>query len=463
MNAADWRIWPVVLALVCTPLGTAVAAPQTTPSQAAVADARRLLRALSEASNVTDQDRKRLEGLISSLGAPTFKERESATQALSLADPSIIPLLEKACLQEDPEIRLRVPSIIKAIERHTATNSDTLAMASAIDTLVMAKDKELPNLLIGALSSAERDVRHTAEYGLLRVTGLDFGYCASAPPASRADAVARWQKWWATAGSTFDFAQAAQHLTTGILIADDQGRKIHLLNLDSGNLIWTRDVGGVCYAADMTTSDRCVIAMGSSVVEYDGDGKEKWKPARLDPATRTIYDARLLPNNNKLICCVDDGCVVEASPDGRVVWQIQGLSSPGAAERLADGNTLISVNHGGKVVEVNNGGAVVWQKDGLNNPSDATRLLNGNILIAEWGARRIVEVDRRGEIVWQYRCNGNPASAFRLANGTTLIQEEGKTFVVGNDGKVVRELFKCTQRYGKARPVRLPGRGNQSI
>ncbi len=71
------------------------------------------------------------------------------------------------------------------------------------------------------------------------------------------------------------------------------------------------------------------------------------------------------------------------------------------ADRLLNGNTLIALFTPGKVIEVTPKGKVVWELEGLGPLLDADRLPNGHTLVAQNGA--VAEYDAKGKKVWSMK------------------------------------------------------------
>jgi hypothetical protein len=125
---------------------------------------------------------------------------------------------------------------------------------------------------------------------------------------------------------------------------------------------------------------------------------------------------RLTPAGNYLVPHMDLNKVVEYTPDGRAVWQVN-AASPWAAVRLQSGNTLISGGETGYVREVDRAGKTVWEidKDGLpgfplDNVREVSRLSSGDTLIDNYapdgekrGAAQLIEVTPDKRVVWALR------------------------------------------------------------
>lgn len=167
---------------------------------------------------------------------------------------------------------------------------------------------------------------------------------------------------------------------------------------------------------------------------------------------------------NILIADQFNNRVIEATPDGHIVW------SYGLGPKDFSPNSIIGVNDAqrvgsytlmagtgtppgvipeapngavdNRVILVNPAGEIVWQygmfgKTGsspnrLNTPVQCTWLPNMDVLITDQGNNRIIEVNLDKKIVWQYPgSNRNPAdqlnnpnSAELLENGHILISDE---------------------------------------
>ena len=59
----------------------------------------------------------------------------------------------------------------------------------------------------------------------------------------------------------------------------------------------------------------------------------------------------------------------------------------------------MTLRNKGAVIEIDRNGKVVFELSGLSSPSDADRLPNGNTIVAE--NTRVREFDRHGNETWQ--------------------------------------------------------------
>jgi len=432
------------------PAATSKPAP---PTAKQLAEARAILKRLTTPAALTDAEKRRAEKLIADLGADAWKVREAATKALSAMGPAILPLVTAAAGSKDAEVATRAAAVLKALEARTADAGTDLT--AAIDTLAVAADKTIVPALIGLLGHASAGVRYAAEYGLRRLAGQCFGYSAFAAPADRTAAAKKWRAWWAASKANFAFAEVRSPAPAGVLVADSTGLRVVAVTL-AGKAVWSRKVSVKPYCAAGLDNGHVIVGYASGpqhVVEYDRAFKPVWDTRAAGLGAGMIYDLRRLPNGNTLIAYVGAGHVTELTGAGKVIWQMKGLKSPGAAVRLPNGNTLIVENHGSRVLEADAAGKVVWQHGGLSNPCDAQKLPNGNVLICEWGRKRVIEVTPVGKVVWDRKCAGNVSAARRLPDGMTVlaVQKEG-VILVDARGKTIRKLHPYGG-YGKMRLV----------
>jgi outer membrane protein assembly factor BamB len=139
---------------------------------------------------------------------------------------------------------------------------------------------------------------------------------------------------------------------------------------------------------------------------------------------------RKLATGHYLVCHEGDGCVKEYDATGEVVWEYKlplgdRPRSPGhgpeghgvevyGAVRLANGNTLIAGGNNNRVVEVTPKGEIVWQVDQKDLPGITLAwvttlhvLPNGNVVIGNCHAGadnpQLIEVTREKKVVWTFK------------------------------------------------------------
>jgi hypothetical protein len=115
-----------------------------------------------------------------------------------------------------------------------------------------------------------------------------------------------------------------------------------------------------------------------------------------------------------------ESSVAEYGADGKLRWQLTGLSSPRDAEVLPGNRVLVAEESGGRVTERDLKGKVLWEKR-VASPIACRRLPNGNTFI---GTRnQLLVVDRAGKEVFRYRDSKGRmiASANRFRNGQMAV------------------------------------------
>ena len=421
------------------------------PGKMGLAEARAFLKGLLSPRKLTSKDKDRIKKLIADLGRSEWRVREKATEELSGLGQEALPLIQAAAGSKDPEVAMRVDLIVKAIEVRFSDVGGELN--PVIDTLVAARDKRLVGMLIELLAHAGVGPRYAAEYGLRRITGMNFGYSASWDIVGRAAAVEKWRKWWKENEADFSFAKVTSKAKQFGLLICDGSRRTLTADTPEGKVVWTRKVTQTVYGVSGLPNGNILVAYSSGktvVEELDRDFKSVWLGGNIADSGGS-YDAHRVANGNTLIVYLQRGTVTEVSRPGKIVWQKTGLKYPISARRLANGNTLICEYTQNRVIEVDRTGKIVWEKADLKNPCDAEKLANGNVLIGT-GGKRAIEVDRAGKIVWERRCSNRVIGVCRLPDGTTGIFIHGQgAILVGRGGKTVKQVAASTASWGRIR------------
>jgi hypothetical protein len=185
-------------------------------------------------------------------------------------------------------------------------------------------------------------------------------------------------------------------------------------------------------------------------------------------------------DGNLLIADQFNNRVIEARPDGTIVWQFglgpldlsaRSIVGVNDAERVGSFTLMAGaglppgidpqVPNGAqddRVLLVDPAGHIVWQYgqfqqpgldfDQLNTPVQATWLPNQHVLITDQGNNRIIEVNLFKRIVWEYPGSNtnaanqlnSPNSAELLENGHILIADENnnRAIEVTRDDRIVK-------------------------
>jgi len=192
----------------------------------------------------------------------------------------------------------------------------------------------------------------------------------------------------------------------------------------------------------------CTDYTGGKVYVISDEGKAEWEY----PAER-CNDIWVLPNGN-LLFNTGNG-VKEVTRKKEVVFSYESKSEIYACQRLPDGNTFIGECNSGRLLEVSPGGKIVKQINLLPDDSsgghafmrNARKLQNGNYLVAHYGLDKVCEYDSTGNIVMEIPIKGGPHSVIRLPNGNTLIacsdhNGEPRVVEVDKTGSIVWQLTK---------------------
>ena len=419
-------------------------------TDAALAILQRQVEPLSD----PDAMRERVEQLVGSLDSDEFIEREKAVRKLSELPPRIKPILKAAAKGRSQEVVTRSKTVLRKLDERARAEANLAG--GAIDDLIAAGDRRVVPLLLDLLESGDRTMRNFAAHGLRQASGKEFGFDAAGTPRERRMAIREFRGWWSESKDSFKFSDAARALSRlGVLIANDVSKEIVLIDL-KGKVLWQRSVDLDIKAASLLPNGHYLVAHDMGACEFDRQHKKVWDTSKSGLGNTMIYDVSRLKSGNTLLCYVSDGHVTELDPAGRVVWQIEGLSSPGAAERLTNGNTLICENHANRIIEVSRDKETVWEFGDLKNPSGVSSLASGSILVAEWGSKRAFEVTREKDVVWKHEIDAEVSTVSRLPDGNTIVAREGSITLADRRGKLVREIFQCDRRYGKASVVPIP-------
>lgn len=179
---------------------------------------------------------------------------------------------------------------------------------------------------------------------------------------------------------------------------------------------------------------------------------EEGKPVWEYPAMH-CNDVWMLPNGN-ILFNTGKG-VKEVTRAKEVVFQYESQSDIYACQRLSNGNTFIGESNSGKLLEVSPTGKIVKQVNLLPDTADAgyafmrnaRRLSNGHFLVAHYGLDKVCEYNKKGKLVMEIPITGGPHSVIRLPGGNTLVacsDHNGEPKVVEFDkkGRIVWQVLK---------------------
>jgi hypothetical protein len=175
---------------------------------------------------------------------------------------------------------------------------------------------------------------------------------------------------------------------------------------------------------------------GNTVYEIDESGRVLWRFQGAEKPT----DAFRLADGNTLICDYGNDRLIEASPDGRTVWQAKASGAMGCA-RLRNGRNLVVESYSGSVVELDQAGNAGWEAGKLSGVLDALRLDDGNTLVlcSAEGAEDLClrKIDAGGNVLWTVGGFSSPARIVAGAEDRILVCESGagKLTILDNHGR----------------------------
>ena len=195
----------------------------------------------------------------------------------------------------------------------------------------------------------------------------------------------------------------------------------------------TGEVGGKLLAAG---DNKVMVLSDKGIIEWE-------HPAGL------THDTWMLPNGNVLFA--DGNAVSEVTPDHKVVFQYKSPQQNGggtyACQRLANGNTVVGENSTGKILEVSPAGKVVFELQTQpatpgqhHNLRMVRKLNNGNYLACHSGAHVVKEYTPKGGVVLELKVDNIAFAAIRTDKNTTLVAALGKITEFDAQGKVVWEF-----------------------
>jgi len=197
----------------------------------------------------------------------------------------------------------------------------------------------------------------------------------------------------------------------------------------------------------------CTDYVQGKVFIISSAGKVVWEYG----GATNCNDVWALPGGN-LLFNIGHG-VREITPDKRVVFDYESASEIYACQRLTNGNTFIGECNAGRLLEVSPAGKIVKEIDLLPKGTNgghafmrnARALENGNYLVAHYGLGVVCEYDAVGKMVRKIPAAGGPHSTVRLPNDNTLI-----SCADGVGGSRVFEVDTNNQNVWQVRGDELP-------
>jgi hypothetical protein len=389
-----------------------------------------------------DEDSQaRIRSLIAQLGSDSFSEREESSEELAGCGIAAAGLLRAATHHTDLEIRRRARDALAIIAQN---DLPTDVLIAALHILARRKPPRLVEVLLDyaphaghaeitdelcqtLASSAKRD--GDADPRLVRAL-------TDKSPMKRAVAAAALCR----GGCREQFAnirrllrehdpQVRRRIALALLEARDKAAVPVLIDL-----LTELPLTDVEHVESMLLQVAGDTAPKGNFDDHKGSGPpgvtshrdawaEWWKQygGRLD-----LAQVELAPNwrGYTLAVCTTAfrggrgglrggqfGSILELDAQGRVRWQMKGLSYPVDAQVLDERRVLVTEYRLAQVTERNHDGDVLRRINVSELPLEARRLSNGNTLITT--SNRVYEIDRNDKEVWT--TNGNPLDTIAAA------------------------------------------------
>ncbi len=402
---------------------------------------------------VADQDR--LAQMIRHLGANDFFAREKASADLIKAGRAALPYLKSAVADPDLEISRRAQDCLDNI--HLSRTSNLVLAATRM--LVQCRPPESAEVLLGYLPFAEEEMVEDALLAALRQVAFRDGKPDPVFSAALAD---RMPLRRAAAAQILGGQTKAEDRQPVLRLLTDTDVRVRyeaaaalasagersavpvltaLLTDAPLPLAWqVEDL--LCRLLD-EQSGLPGLGNGSSTERRRSrDSWEGWWQANGARADLTRLKQEEPYRGLTLVCEYDGGPsggrVFEQTKDGKVRWEVTGLSGPNDAQILPGGRVLVAERNGGKVSERDHQGNILWQFN-TSSPIACQRLPGGNTLVATFND--LLEVTPDGKTVHSLQHPNNFRHALRLRNGNILyVSSTGEIGELDPEWKPVRTI-----------------------
>ncbi|MGE3807831.1 MAG: HEAT repeat domain-containing protein [Gemmataceae bacterium] len=370
---------------------------------------------------LSEQDMKRLAGLVRLMGDESYAVREKAQSDLIKAGGACRKLLEEAMRSTDLEIARRAERCLEQLQG----NAGVALTLSATRLMAHRKPEGATRVLLDYLpfagneldgDSIEDEVVHTLEI---------VGMADSKTNNALTDALT----------DKLPIRRAAAALVLGRSPRfEDRGRVKSLLD-DADPKVRLRAAQGLIHSRE---KEGVKVLVG--LLEKDAPMNLAWQAEEML--------ARLAGTDSprETLGGGSDAERKKCHDAWLSWWNAQGKNIDLAKINLDErtlGLTLIIVYDGanggqGQLREIGPDHQVRWNMDrDLRGPIDAQVLSGNRVLIAEYNGHRITERDMSGKILWEHQVNGNPVAVQRLPNGNTFVATLNQVLEVRRDKTTV--------------------------
>lgn len=190
-----------------------------------------------------------------------------------------------------------------------------------------------------------------------------------------------------------------------VLIAEYQGAQVSERDTKTGEIKWSKAVGGNPIGVQRLSNGNTFVVMQNRLAEFDKQGNEVFT---FNRPNHDIFRARKVAKG-EIVFITNTGMLtrIEAKTQ-RIIKSFQVGNIPilfGNIDVLANGSVLVPDFQQNRVVEYDADGKQV-RTFTVPTPNSAVRLPNGNTLVASQNTRRVVEFDTRGNEVWNHTTDG---------------------------------------------------------
>jgi hypothetical protein len=327
---------------------------------------------------------------------------------------------------------------------------DPVVRLHAARGLLLGRDRDALEILVGLLGEAPPEVAARAEEVLLRLAG---DQAPTVPSAAREDLSQRkswqaaWERWRSEFGGRADLARLeggdpylgftlvpemhggrvwecdragrvrwqifglqqprdAQVLATGrVLICEVAANRVTERDL-KGNVLWTHAVEDPAYVERLPNGNT-FIGTHHRAFEVTRAGKEVYS---FQPNLAMFIHSMHRRSTGNLVCLSMQGQILEVDRSGKTVrtFTIRGGGGNWCGVQGLPGNHYLAVEFNQSlIVELDASGKIVWQHN-VPGASYAFRRPDGRTLVCCFSGQRVVEIDRQGKVVWEKAVDTSP-------------------------------------------------------
>jgi len=357
---------------------------------------------------------------VAKLGEADFKDREKATAQLCAAGEPAIPFLRELEYADDPEVRLRVRSCLKEIERQKIPDGTLAALrVIAWNASAASCNNALRHLLDYAPFVESKEVEDMLLPTIALICIRMGGVPAMLDDAARSNvpeqrAIAFWVRG------------KIDELVKGECPGCE----------DASPVVRLRSAQGLVFAEARQGVERLIRVLPEIEQRYlpeiddvlstlAGDAAPKGAIANSEPANRMKVRDAWLTWFAKTGASLDLASL-------RREKAYEGIIT------ICENEVGIAKNGGSRVWQRGRDGRERWSVGNFQGAMSCDLLRNGNVLVAEPRKRRIVERNPSGVDVWEYQVTGGQViKVKRLPNGNTFIATNNQFLEISSDKNIV--------------------------